>query len=193
MTASLIFLTLIIESIFLSTIFIFDTNPISRFETGILINSFSAIQLLLIGLLSLLIFKKARHLIWAVIATGFLVLSLSEITQLHEALDKSIHLFFSLEQTSISRHLDNFIIATLGIAGTVYFFNYLSKANQTNWFLFPVLISGLFISLMLVTDILISSHKIIWLNVIEEEFKLLSEGILISSFFMFNKISSSKV
>jgi hypothetical protein len=136
--------------------------------------------------------------VWAIMAAGFLFLSIDESAQVHERLDFLIHTRFGIEETGISDRLDDVIVAAYGLLGIVVLFKYRSELVRFRGVL-PLIASGfVFMCLMIALDMVTNRNDVLplfipepasgealthWLNLTEEVFKVLAEGMFLGGFY----------
>lgn len=170
----------------------------------------SLAQLLIISGLSWRIFKlykvklnlhnrRSPHTIWAIIALAFLFLFCDEMFGIHEALDRFIHWGFNIKETPLTDRLDGILIGVYGLVG-IASLHYYREELKNYIVIYPFLLIGfvlLFASVGL--DILAEQNDIIHnivvheqLSVIEESFKVLSEGIFLVGFYQCLQITRRK-
>ncbi|WP_420862746.1 hypothetical protein [Algirhabdus cladophorae] len=158
----------------------------------------SGILLILLGVISFRIYRnRPGHLIWLIMAAGFMFLAYDDLFKFHEGLDKDIHKFFNITETSLTDRIDDIIIAIyafLGVA-TLYFY----RAEITRH---PVLFAYLgigfaVVGLSVILDIVTNDAAILqWagipdtilpgikksLGTLEEVAKLMAEAIFLAGF-----------
>jgi len=174
-------------------------EPSMKFQEYGFITTFSAIQLLTIGIISFLSFRIKKTIIWLLIAFGFTFLALDELFLIHENLDVWIHSLLGLEKTKWTDKIDDFIILFYGIIGAVLMAkNYKTFIQNKTGLLFTV--SGfIFMVLSVVIDTLTNDNLIFSTQlidtetqyhlscIIEESVKIISEGTLLAGFIMYLK------
>lgn len=172
--------------------------PSTYMEQAELLTWFSAVQLFLIAIISVLIsrlrFKagaKQKYLykpghFWLIVACAFLFLGFDEITQLHEQLDQGIHHVLELEQTDLSNRLDDLVLGCYGGLGGLLLWINLPEINLYQSLLPKLKLSSLLIVLMIFFDLLTSSNDLVksqeldhLFRTMEESCKFLAEGILL--------------
>ena len=168
----------------------------------------SFIQLLSLSLLSSAIFtlryrttgRIAAHLIWALAAFGFVVLSLDEKLMWHERFDFFIHEFFEIEETAVTDRIDDVIIgiyALIGMAAIYLFRREIGQFVQVNLLLalgFVLLFTTVLLDILvnrydIIPGLLGEGHFARLLHrggeVLEEGIKLTTEGVFISALYSF--------
>ncbi len=185
--------------------------PNQYFEEEGFITHLSILQLLVVSAFAWNIFRlriedegrseleawKAPHFIWLIIAVGFLYLALDEALMVHENMDKVIHSIFRIHETSITDRIDDVIFGLYGLIGLIVLYFY--REELTNYReAFPLLKVGfvlMFFSAALdifpkddILGLLISKRSLfkrlrLLRRVIEESFKILSEGAFIAAFY----------
>lgn len=158
----------------------------------------SIILLLLLGVTNLRIFTlRRRHLIWLIMGIGFFFLAYDERFMFHEGLDKAIHRYFQIKETSMTDRFDDYIVGLYAIfgIGALYF----SRKEITRH---PVLFSYLGTGFILVAvsvslDIISNDDAVLqWAGVsetilpalkkgfrtLEEVAKLMAEAIFLAGF-----------
>ncbi len=183
-----------------------------------LITWVSFFQLLLIAGLSWKVFRlntialnprgwRSPHMVWAIIAAGFIYLACDELTLIHETLDKLIHNLFMMRENALTDRLDDIIVGFYGLVGIGILYYYreaLKKYVET----FPFLISGfVFLFVMVGFDIVgnrydpfltmtenISLRAMLHagLSVAEDSFKILSEGMFLVAFYRCYQMASEQ-
>jgi hypothetical protein len=140
----------------------------------------------------------APEAVWALMATGFLFLSIDELAQVHERLDSLIHTAFGMEETGISDRLDDVIVAAYGLLGIVVLWKSRSELVRFRCVLPLIAIGFVFTFLMVTLDMVTNRNDVLplfisepaaneslaqWLNLAEEVFKLLAEGMFLGGFY----------
>lgn len=184
-----------------------------RFITGI-----SFLQLLIISGLSWKVFRlqagtfnfriwKSPHVVWAIIAAGFLFLSFDEVLKIHENIDKVIHHIFQIQETALTDRLDDIIVGFYGLIGLgtlIYYRNELKKYVDMR----PYIISGFVLLFTMVgfdtltnrKDILlkitpnsfVADALFLWFSVAEDSFKILAEGMFLVGFYSCLRIAKKQ-
>ena len=171
---------------------------------GKTITHLSAVQLGAIGLLSLLILKQRwpisgkSSLLWLAIGAGFIFLTVDDLVQFHENLDKWIHHWVGRKPNNITTRLDDVIILLYGIIGAGIM--WINRAELKNYrALLPYLVWG-FVFLILCVGLDVFTHRtdaieflisdaqvympiLYWLHPLEDIFKILAEGIFLGTFY----------
>ena len=161
----------------------------------------SFFQLLIISNLAWQTFKLKNTdsaFLWAIIAVGFLFLSIDEVIRIHENLDHIIHRTFHLKETAISDRLDDAIVGVYGLIGLWVLYVYRMELKKYKKVLpliiigficvFSMVFSEMIVNRNDVLPFLISDHTLVkslysLFKVLEETFKLLAEGVLLSAFY----------
>jgi hypothetical protein len=103
-------------------------RPSRYFGEGRFTTAFSCAQLLAVAFLSSQIFLARRGLaaqigsisaawVWVFIAAGFVFLAADDAFEIHERLDRIIHMAFHIRETAWTDRLDDAIIAMYGFIG----------------------------------------------------------------------------
>jgi hypothetical protein len=174
-----------------------------------LITWISVFQLLIIAAISLKIFKlnhaafgfrnvKSTHILWVIIAIGFLLLALSEAVQIHSMIGQLICNSFNIKNPSFTSRIDDLIVVSYALVGIalLYFYRNTLKKHTDVISLFFAGFSMLLI--MVLIDILpyrvvhylkhifntpaIEINQI-WLPLAKDAAKLFAEGIFIAGFY----------
>lgn len=185
----------------------YAVSDVNWFKEGALLTFWSFVQLIVVYRLCIKSFKIRRGTqktqwkdpirIWAIIAYGFLFLALDEVFQAHENLDTLIHRIFSMQQTSISARIDDFIVGLWGLMGLGVLYYYRTELKQYNRCIPYLIIAFILLFVMVGLDILThkadilmliydyDSAKLIrdWLGKAEEGIKVIAEGFYIVAFY----------
>jgi len=158
----------------------------------------SIILLILLGITNFRIYLvRRKHLIWLLMAVGFVFLAYDERFMFHEGLDKDIHRFFKMKQTSLTARIDDIIIGIYALIGIVSL--YLYRAEITRH---PVLFSYLgagfaVVALSVFLDVVTNDEAVLqWIGIsetilpalkkglgtLEEVAKLMAEAIFLAGF-----------
>lgn len=210
-TRSLAISTILLETVVVVIAVFLGSNAgniIIHFKEGGLITWVSFFQLLAISGLSWRIFimeptrdifaLRSSPTLWALIAVGFLFLAGDEVMQIHEKLDRFTHKVFHIQETGLTDRLDDIIVALYGFIGLGALYYYREEVRKY-FIISPFFLSGCaFFLLMVTVDILTNREDIIlfiipnwsgtkklilWLEVVEESFKLFAEGFFLVGFY----------
>jgi hypothetical protein len=136
--------------------------------------------------------------VWAIMAAGFLFLSIDEAALVHERLDFLIHTVFGIRETGVSDRLDDVIIAAYGLFGIVVLWKSRSELVRFRRVLPLIAIGFAFMFLMVALDMVTNRNDVLplfirdpsagetlahWLNLAEEVFKLLAEAMFLGGFY----------
>lgn len=136
--------------------------------------------------------------VWAIMAAGFLFLSIDEAALVHERLDLLIHAVFGIRETGVSDRLDDVIIAAYGLFGILVLWKSRSELVRFRRVLPLIAIGFAFMFLMIALDMVTNRNDVLplfipdpiagdtlahWLNLAEEVFKLLAEGMFLGSLY----------
>ncbi|WP_224825321.1 hypothetical protein [Cognatishimia sp. MH4019] len=159
----------------------------------------SVILLLLLGVTNFRIFLQRRsHLIWLLMAVGFVFLAYDDQFKFHEGFDRDIHRFFGMTQTPLTDRLDDFIIGAYAIFGAGAL--YLARAEIMRYkMLFGYLAVGFaIVAVSVVLDAVTNDKAVLeWmglsdtmvstlkrmLGTFEEVCKLMAEAVFLAGFF----------
>lgn len=159
----------------------------------------SVILLLLLGVTNFRIYLLRRsHLIWLLMAVGFVFLAYDDQFKFHEGLDRDIHRFFGMTQTPLTDRLDDFIIGAYAILGAGAL--YLTRAEIMRYkMLFGYLAVGFsIVAVSVVLDAVTNDKAVLeWmglsdamvstlkkmLGTFEEVCKLMAEAVFLAGFF----------
>ena len=177
----------------------FSDNIFKHYKEYMAGTYISVILLLLLGITNFRIYLVRRaHMIWLLMAVGFVFLAYDDLFKFHEGLDRDIHRFFGMKQTPLSDRLDDFIIGAYAIFGAGALF--LSRIEIIRYSrLFRYLAVGFAIVAVSVvldavtndravlewvglSDTMVSTFKKI-LGTFEEVCKLTAESIFLAGFF----------
>ncbi len=177
---------------------------------------FSCFELLISAYLSLNVFLlrnknnnlvslKTSHIIWLIIAIGFIYLACDEIGEWHERIDAFTHIYFHIQETALTDSLDDLIIGLYFITGLCFLYAYKKELYlyfRETWNLFIV---GFILTVFyIVFDALTnrydflpflfgdnSTTKTMFLNItfLEDKIKIFAEGIFIAGFYWCKQIS----
>lgn len=181
-----------------------NDRPSLYFDEGSLVTYVSGFQLLIIAFIAhkigrLKTGKKTKILIlWKMIKFCFIYLAIDEIFMLHEKLDLLIHYIFSLEETFLTKRIDDIILFSYIIFSFLvlyYYRNELKKYREA----FPLFALSILLFIITFGIDLINhspddlsffindeqSRKIVYRFVgpIEEMFKIWFEGVLLTAFY----------
>ncbi len=174
-----------------------------QFEDGGFITYFSVIQLFILSYFMHQMFKlrgqsfrrpwRSPAAVWGIFSLGFSFLALDDLLMIHEFLDKTIHKIWLAQETAASDRIDDLIVGLYGLIAIGIFIrcrHELKKYGAVT----PYVIAG-FICLfaMVGIDVITNRDDILltvfsaeateqiqgWIFVLEEGFKLISEGFLI--------------
>ncbi|MBS2099113.1 hypothetical protein [Carboxylicivirga linearis] len=174
-------------------------EPSMKFQEYGFITKFSALQLFIIGIVCFRSFQNTKKIIWLLIALGFSFLALDELFLIHENLDQWIHNIFNLEKTKWTDKIDDFIILFYGIIGAIFMTgNYrVFIKNKPGLLITATGFLLMVLSVIIDTttnDTLVFSTKLIdgdiqyhIAAIIEESFKIISEGTLLTGFITYLK------
>ena len=200
-TKSILLLTLFINLLFVGIGLFIGKTPEQYFaKEASYITWVSFLQLLIISNLSWQTFKlkKNRSLLWAIIAVGFLFLATDEVIRIHENLDHIIHRIFHMKETAISDRLDDAIVGIYGLIGIWVLYFYREELSKYKKILPLIVISLIFVFSMVFSEMIVNRNDVIPIfisdhglrktlyslfKVLEETFKLLAEGVLLSTFY----------
>lgn len=180
----------------------------NQFEEGQSLTYLSAAQLLIIALLALSTFMtrmrsssgsplRGPQLIWAIVGTGFIYLSVDELYQIHEGIDHFVHSYFKLQETGLSDRLDDLIVGAYGLIGIGAFWIYRSEVWRFKQLAKLFVCGFVLLGLMIASDIVSDRFDIIpaifehnratfifnWLNFLEDAFKICAEAVFIACFY----------
>ena len=159
----------------------------------------SVILLLLLGVTNFRVYLLRRsHLIWLLMAVGFVFLAYDDQFKFHEGLDRDIHRFFGMTQTPLTDRLDDFIIGAYAILGAGAL--YLARAEIMRYkMLFGYLAVGFsIVAVSVVLDAVTNDKAVLeWmglsdamvstlkkmLGTFEEVCKLMAEAVFLAGFF----------
>ncbi len=186
----------------------YDDHPSKHFGEGRVVTYFSALQLLVIAWICQKIFKvrnglwsgpvlRAPHLLWLLIAAGFVFLALDESLQIHEGLDKWFHRVTGLEETPFTDRLDDVLVLSYGVIGLGILLLYRRELLRFQAML-PLLLAGFALMVLMVgVDMLTNRKEFIqriaaadtdpellasWFAVVEDAIKVFAEGCLLLGF-----------
>lgn len=208
-TKSLVMSIVFIDVIALTAAALTGNPPDRYFKEAMPITWLSFVQLLAVAAISWHIYtlrKKAYgshnprslHILWLIIAAGFVFLAVDEIAKIHEGIDHLIHMILRMEETGLTDRIDDVIVLGYGLVGigVLYYFRHEMK-NFTS--AMPLLIVGFALMfLMVATDIATNRKDILsslvsepylsatlypWLGVMEEALKILAEAALLGGFY----------
>lgn len=118
----------------------FDIYKRHAFDENGIVTLLSVCQLLLIGFVSLSIWKerngpgpvkwKDKTLIWLIMGVGFLFLALDEKVLIHEGLDRSFHKIFEIQATGWTSRIDDFLIGVYGLIGLAVLWFYSAEIRR---------------------------------------------------------------
>ncbi|MEM9770725.1 MAG: hypothetical protein AAF889_03845 [Cyanobacteria bacterium P01_D01_bin.73] len=187
-------------------------SPMRYFGEAGIISWLSFLQLLALAMLSLWIFlvrKRSAPLrwtapqsLWRWMAIGFFFLAVDEIAQIHEMVDNGFHALFQVQENRLTDSIDDLIVLLYGvIAGYVLYlfrreFRHYRPAFKLIGFAFfwaaVMVVFDVFTNINPESNIdafkiffadLESRHTLlVWLQAIEEAFKIVAEGLFISAF-----------
>jgi hypothetical protein len=168
----------------------------------------SGAQLLAIGLLAWKIWRrrggwlfpdgwKEPSFLWFLIAIGFFFLSVDELVQVHESVDRSIHDLLGLTETAVTDRLDDVLVAGYGLIGLAVLFVYRHEFRLLRPDFVLIIAGFILMSLMVVLDIVSSDTEIFalfvsaeaartlagWAAAAEDAFKLLAEAAFLAAFY----------
>ncbi|MEL7213783.1 MAG: hypothetical protein AAGK92_14055 [Pseudomonadota bacterium] len=194
---------LVITVLVLNAIMIFlgylDDNIFKHYGEYMAGTYISVILLLLLGVTNFRIYRLRRsHLIWLLMAVGFVFLAYDDQFKFHEGLDRDIHRFFGMTQTPLTDRLDDFIIGAYAILGAGAL--YLARAEIMRYKeLFGYLAIGFsVVAVSVVLDAITNDRAVLeWmglseqavstlkkmLGTIEEVCKLMAEAFFLAGFF----------
>lgn len=148
---------------------------------------------------------SASATIWALMAVGFVFLGIDEVARIHENLGAQLRrLAFNDEETLLSSRLDDLIIGTYGLIGAATVVGYRREFLPFRGALRVVALGFCFMFGMVVLDVLTHNREIlekfiadpkqvrfafVWLSVLEEQFKLLAEGVFLGAFIYCLRVS----
>lgn len=174
-----------------------------QFEDGGFITYFSVIQLFILSYFMHQMFKlrsqsfarpwKSPAVVWAIFSLGFSFLALDDLLMIHEFFDKTIHKVWLVQETAVSDRIDDLIVGLYGLIAIGIFVACRRELKKYKAVM-PYVIAG-FVCLFLMVGIdaitnrddmllaLFSAEATeqiqSWIFVVEEGFKLISEGFLI--------------
>lgn len=183
-------------------------HPDLYFAEGSIVTVWSALQMIAICAMCLWIFQLRRdearfnhktraHWLWLVVALGAGVLSLDEAASIHETIDHQIHALLAVQENPWTDRIDDAIV--LGYGGLALALAYFGRAElvilrSTKDVL---ILAFVLFFIMVAIDLLTNSYSITprneiqsaqfdrlraWGVVIEDSFKLASEGVFIAAF-----------
>lgn len=177
---------------------VFRDLPAKHYREGSVGTHISIILLFLVGFTSLQIFLGRRdQIIWLLIGLGFVFLALDDWFMIHENIDKAIHHWFGIKQTSLTDRIDDLLIALYGLIGAFFLYRYRAEILRYDRFLrflgigFGILVASI------VLDILSNDQAVLqwlgfsktaaldiklWLVAIEEVCKLMGGAVFLSGF-----------
>lgn len=216
-TRKLLLITIFIDFVAIAAVILrailLEKAPYRYFDEGSLINWLSCVQLLIIAGINWKIYRlktgikeeykpgKNPKLLWQFLAFGFVFCAVDEVLQIHENLDKLIHLLFQIQENFLTDHIDDLIILMYGIIGllVIYYFRqefYLYR-DSFNYFKIAVILACISIGLDFLTqgqetsNLLNEVEKLQreWFRSIEEIFKIFTEGFLMAAFYQCLRIA----
>ena len=214
-TKFLLFFIIFIDMVAVVTAVLIGEKPSQHFKELGLITWLSFIQLLLASVIAWKIFKRRSkggqlkdwnqsHVLWAIIAFGFLFLAIDEVARIHEGMDKLIHMIFGIQQTALTDRIDDVILGCYGLLGLWIRDLYREEIKNYREVL-PLLGLGfIFLFVMVVLDFVSEKADIVsifikdpsasgrfnsWLGITEEVFKILAEAVFIAAFYDCLKIT----
>lgn len=130
----------------------------------------SGAQLLAVGLLAWKIWRrrggwlfpdgwKEPSFLWFLIAIGFFFLSVDELVQVHESVDRSIHDLLGLTETAVTDRLADVLVAGYGLIGLAVLFVYRHEFRLLRPDFVLIIAGFILMSLMVVLDILSSDTE----------------------------------
>jgi hypothetical protein len=165
----------------------------------------SVLQLLGTGYLAWRLFRarggwngwRAPQVVWAAVAAGFCYLAVDEVARVHENLALLVYRGFDVQREGLAGRLDDLIVASYGLVGMAVLWKYREELRRYGGVM-PLLVSGFVcLFLMVVLDLLTHKKDLLpmligdpavsdalfrWLGVTEELFKILSEGLFLTTF-----------
>jgi len=204
------FLVLLLNSLaVVVALMIYSDTGINNFNEGGFITQLSVFQLLMISWLSYKVFKarsvtrkgsfwRDSSVVWWVISLGFLYLAADELYEFHERIDRQIHNVFNLQQTGFTDRIDDLLVGLYGLVGIGVLIIY-----RNEWKIYKearlFLICGFFLFFAMVQlDVLTNRKDILTLffdmerakflngllRIIEDVFKVFSEGFFLLAFYL---------
>ncbi len=128
-----LFIVLCIDLLLWGIAVVIGETPASYMGEGKFITWLSAAQLIGTGLFLGWIYwqkkqkpwsLKASSTIWLMMAVGFVFLAIDDLAQVHENMDKWIHLALGIQENNWTDRLDDLVIVTYGLIGLGFFIRY---------------------------------------------------------------------
>jgi hypothetical protein len=138
------------------------------------------------------------EVVWAIMAAGFLYLSLDEVVRIHERLDFAIHTLFGIRETDLTDRLDDLIVGAYGLLGIVLLWVYRAELLRYRRLLPLIGIGFVFVLATVTLDTVTNMSEVppagaaeaspnltmmYGLGVAEEVFKVLAEGVFLGAFY----------
>ncbi len=214
-----LFLILAIDVAFILLALFLGKTPDIYFKEKTFITYLSVIQLLVCSVLTYKIFKLRKietieskvksktYKLWALMSMGFAYLALDDATRIHENIDKRIHILFHIKETNITDRLDDLIVGFYVICGIIILFKFYEEIKLHKHMLSYLIACFIPIFLMVALDLVterkdvlklfISDHLLRnnifhWLRAIEEIFKIIAGGILVSMFYYLLNVNKER-
>jgi len=127
--------------------------------------------------------RRGRHepiVLWALMAAGFLFLTVDELVQIHEQLDQWIHGLFGITETAVTDRLDDLLVAGYAAAGLGVLFRYRLELRLLRGDLALIILGFVLLFAMIAMDMLFRSE---WASAIEEGLKLFSQAAFLAAFY----------
>jgi hypothetical protein len=140
---------------------------------------------------------RAPHVVWALIAAGFLYFGIDEVGRIHENTSLWIYRGLGWERSALSSRLDDLLVGSYGVIGAAVVWRCRAELRICPQPL-PLLSLGLVLMFAMVAlDLITHRDDVVrsfiadpedakrirqWLAVGEEQFKILAEGVFLASF-----------
>ena len=148
---------------------------------------------------------KKEAIIWAIIAVGFLFLSIDEVARIHENMDSFFHKrIIHMKETSITDRLDDLIIGIYALFGIGILYNFRNELKKFKRATPYLITSFLLVFLMVITELVSNRFDLLpfliqdkniamsiydFCKIAEETLKLYAEVVMISGFYLCLQIS----
>jgi hypothetical protein len=140
---------------------------------------------------------RAPHVVWLLIAAGFLFLTIDELVQIHEQLDRWIHAVLGITETAVTDRLDDVLILGYGLVGLGVLYQYRRELRLFRRDVVLIIVGFVLLSVMIAVDMLFGHPDIIalfapahavrslsgWAGAVEEGFKLFAEAAFLAAFY----------
>ena len=122
---------------------------------------------------------REPSLLWALIAVGFLFLTIDELVQIHEQLDQWVHSLLGITETAITDRLDDALVAGYAVLGLGVLFGYRAELRLLRRALSLIVLGFVLLLAMIFLDMLFRND---WASAVEESLKLFSEAAFLTAF-----------